>query len=202
MLEKSDTSWFTAGVILALATGLIVLMISGPHEGGVSMATRSVARVAFVFFWLTYTGGALATIFGSPLGGLVGYRRQLGLAFAGALLVHLALVAWLFRVSARQPISNLGIVYFALGALGTYALAISSWQRLRALWESRLWRFFSVIVLEYVALLFFRDFVLLPLRFRVAYPSEYLPFALLIIVGAVLRWLTAIHRLARTGFFA
>jgi len=200
MLGKSDTSWFTAGVILALGTGLIVVMICGAREGGISVATRSVARLAFVFFWLTYAGGALATIFGSLLAGLARYRRQLGLAFAGALLVHLSLVAWLFRVSARQPISSVGIVYFGLGALGTFALAISSWQRLRALWESRLWRIFSVIVLEYVAFLFFRDFVLLPLQFRVVHPSEYLPFASLIIMGAVLRWLAGVRRLARAGF--
>jgi hypothetical protein len=114
------------------------------------------------------------------------------LAFAGALLVHLALVAWLFRVSARQPISDQWIVYFVLGALGTYVLALGSWQRLSALWKRRLWRIFSAVVLEYVAFLFFRDFVLLPLQFRVAHPAEYLPFALLIILGVMLRWLAAL----------
>lgn len=187
MSAKTGGSSFGAGFFLALATGVVVLAIFGRHENGVSLATRSVARIAFVFFWFAYTARALATFFGLKVAAR--YRRQFGLAFAGALLVHLALVAWLFRVSARQPISDQWIAYFVFGALGTYALAIGSCWRLRALWESRLWRISNVVVLEYVAFLFLRDFVLLPLQFRVAHPAEYLPFALLIILGVVLRWL-------------
>jgi hypothetical protein len=189
MSVKSAQSCFVAGFFLALAVGFVVLAIFGRHEGGVSLATRSVARIAFVFFWFIYAARSLAALFGLKIAAR--YRRQLGLAFAGALLVHLALVAWLFRVSARQPISDLWIVYFVLGALGTFALTLGSWQRLHALWESRLWRVFSVVVIEYVAFLFFRDFVLLPLQFRVAHPAEYSPFALLIILGVMLRWLAA-----------
>jgi hypothetical protein len=194
MSVKSGESWFGVGFLLATATGFIVLAMFGQEASGVSLATRAVARVAFVFFWLTYTGGALAMLVGSPLSGVARYRRHFGLAFAGALLVHLALVAWLFRISARQPISDVWIVYFILGALGTFVLAIGSWGRLSALWKSQLWRVFSVVVLEYVAFLFFRDFVLLPLQFRVAHPVEYLPFALLIIAGAMLRWFAAARR--------
>jgi len=192
MLTKSGVSWAGAGFVLALATGLVVLMIAGRHGEGVSAATRSIARVAFVFFWFAYAGGALATFFG--MSGVARHRRQAGLAFVGALSVHLAFVAWLFRISARQPISDEWIVYFVLGAVGAYALAMGSWPRLRALWESRLWRMFSIVVLEYIAFLFFRDFVLLPLQFRVAHPAEYLPFGLLIILGAMLRWLAAAWR--------
>ena len=157
MLTKSGVSWAGTGFLLALATGLLVLMIAGRHPEGVSLATRSIARVAFVFFWFAYAGGAVATFLGC--GSVAGYRRQAGLAFAGALSVHLAFVAWLFRISARQPISDEWVVYFVLGALGAYALVISSWPRLRALWENRLWRVFSIVVLEYIAFLFFRDFV-------------------------------------------
>jgi hypothetical protein len=192
MLRKSGA--FGTGFFVAFATGFVLLAVFGNHQSGVSLATRVVARVAFVFFWLTYTGGALAALFGSSLSGLARHRREFGLAFAGALLVHLALVAWLFEISARQPISNAWIVYFVLGALCTYALAAASLRRLRALWSNQIWRLFSVIALEYIAFLFFRDFALLPLQFKIGPPIEYTPFAVLIILGALLRWLGAARR--------
>jgi hypothetical protein len=191
MLKRSGA--FSSGVFAALAAGVVLLALFGNAEGGVSVATRFVARVAFVFFWLTYTGDALAVLFGSPFSGLARHRREFGLAFAGALLVHLALVAWLFDIAQRQPISNAWIVFFGLGALCTYALAVASLGRFSALWSSCIWRLFSTVALEYVAFLFFRDFALIPLQLQVR-PIEYAPFAVLIILGALLRWIGAARR--------
>jgi hypothetical protein len=188
---KSGAPWVSAGFLLALATGSVVLAVFGIQAPGVSLAARSVARVAFAFFWLTYASGALAVMFGSPFDRLARHRREFGLAFAGALLVHLALVIWLFRISAEQPISNVWIVYFVLGALGTYAVAIGSWPRFRGLWGTQAWRILGVIVVEYVAFLFFRDFVLLPLQFGSGHLS---PFGLLIMFGMILRWLVGARR--------
>ena len=168
--------------------GAATILHFGIGERGVSVATRYIARVAFLFFWLTYTGGALSTLFGSSFAGLGRRRRELGLAFAAALLVHLAFVAWLFRIAARQPISDMWIVYFALGAVCAYALAAGSLKRFGAVLHTRVGRIFSTIAIEYIAFLFFRDFVLLPLQFGARHPLEYAPFALLIIVGPLLRW--------------
>ena len=185
---------FGWGLSAAFAAGFVLLALFGTHEPGVSVATRFVARVAFMFFWLTYTGNALATLFGSTFSGVARRRREFGLAFAGALLVHLALVAWLFAVAAKQPIPNIWIVYFVLGALCTYALAMASLECLRGLWSSRAWRLFSTVALEYIAFLFFRDFVLLPLQSHAGRSIEYAPFAALILLAVPLRWIGAACR--------
>jgi hypothetical protein len=188
MTQKSSSiAWMGVAYCTALAAGVAILAMRGAGERGVSVATTAVARVAFVFFWLTYVGGALALLFGRVFEGLARHRREFGLAFAAALLVHLTFVAWLFRISAQQPLSNAWIVYFAIGAVSTYALALGSVKRFRGLLRINFWRVFSTVALEYIAFLFFRDFVLLPLQGGVGLPLGDLPFAVLIIFGALLR---------------
>lgn len=198
MMVKSGAAWIGAGLVAGLVAGAFILAMFGAGERGVSIAVRAVARVAFVFFWLTYTGGALAALFGPRFAGLMRLRRELGLAFAAALLVHLALVAWLFRVSAKPPITEPWLAYFVVGALCAGALALASAPRFGALWGSRIWRVFSMIALEYIAFLFFRDLVLVPLQVGTRHPLQYAPFALLIIVGPPLRWVTLARR--RRGY--
>jgi len=182
------------GFCSAVVVGVAILATRGAAERGVSAATAAVARVAFVFFWLTYAGGALAALFGSIFEGLARHRRELGLAFATALLVHLTLVAWLFRVSSQQPLSDVWIVYFVIGAVLTYALAFGSAKLFRDLVKTNYWRVFSTVALEYIAFLFFRDFVLLPLQEGVGLPLRYLPFAILITLGVLLRPTATVRR--------
>jgi hypothetical protein len=191
--KSSAVAWMAAGFCSAVAVGVAILAMRGAGERGVGAATAMVARVAFIFFWLTYAGGALAALFGSTFEGLARHRREFGLAFATALLVHLTLVAWLFRVSDRQPLSDLWIVYFVIGAVMTYALALGSVRLLRDLVKTNYWRVFTTVAMEYIAFLFFRDFVLLPLQEGVGLPLRYLPFAILITLGVLLR-LTATMR--------
>jgi hypothetical protein len=169
--------------------GVIVLAVLGRGGEGVTYATESVARVAFVFFWLAYTGGALAALFGSRFEILARHRRELGLAFAASLLVHLAFVAWLFHISFRQPVSDAVVFYFGIGALWAYALALASVKPVRELMGPVAWRVFNAGGLEYIAFLFFRDFVLLPLKYGTAHPLYYAPFSILSILGPGLRWL-------------
>jgi hypothetical protein len=192
--KSSAAVWMGAAFCAALAVGLLALAVFGRGVWGVSLATVSAARVAFVFFWLTYTGGALAALFGSAFDGLARRRREFGLAFASALLVHLALVAWLFRISARQPIPDAWIVYFGVGALSAYVLALGSLTRFRSLWKTRFWRIFGAVALEYIAFLFFRDFVVLPFQLGLGMPLSYLPFAALIILGISLRVAATVQR--------
>jgi hypothetical protein len=190
MRKLGVAAWMGGAFCSALAVGIIVLALLGRGGRGVTYATESVARVAFVFFWLAYTGGALAAFFGSRLEGIARRRRELGLAFAAALLVHLAFVAWLFHISYRRPVSNEVIFYFSIGALWVYALVIISVKRLREFMGPIAWRLFNALGLEYVAVLFLRDFVLLPLQYGTRSPLFYLPFAILSIAGPVLRWLS------------
>jgi hypothetical protein len=183
-----------AGFCSAVAVGIAILAVRGTGERGVGAATAMVAGVAFIFFWLAYAGGALAALFGSVFEGLSRHRREFGLAFASALLVHLTLVAWLFRISARQPLSDLWIVYFVIGAVMTYALALGSVKFFRDLVKTNYWRVFVIVAMEYIAFLFFRDFVLLSLQEGVGLPLRYLPFAILITLGVLLRLTATVRR--------
>jgi len=177
----------------ALGMGLAVLAVLGRGGQGVTIATESVARVAFIFFWLAYTGGALAHLFGRRFESLARRRREFGLAFATALLVHLAFVAWLFHISFRPPVSDAVIFYFGIGALWTYALVLMSLPGLRERMGAT-WSLFSAAGIEYVALLFLRDFVLLPLQSGTRHPLYYLPFAVLSVAGPALRWSSLLLR--------
>jgi hypothetical protein len=58
---------------------------------------RLTARWSFLLFWLAYTGGAMATIFGPTFKPIAMRVRELGLPYAAAQLVHLGLVVWRWR---------------------------------------------------------------------------------------------------------
>ena len=124
----------------------------------------------------------MAWLCGRRLGGLASRGRELGLAFASAQLVHVGLVLWLFRGPG-------GMVFFWVGILCTYLLALFSLPRLRDALGPRLWRTFRAIALEYIALVFASDFILGPLQEGGLgkYPLTYLPFAVMLVGGAGLR---------------
>ena len=111
---------------------------------------------------------------------------ELGLAYASAQLVHVGLVLWIIHI-ATGPSG--AMVFFWIGIFCTYLLALFSWPRLRDILGPRLWRIFRTIALEYIAIAFAADFIVGPLhaeglgKFR----PLYLPFALMLVVGAGLR---------------
>lgn len=181
--------WLGIGVSAALAVDIALLGVLGVSQTSIALAANWAARVAFLFFWLTYAGGAIPILFGLTIGSsLTRHGREFGLAFAGALFVHLSGVAWLFLVSPQQPISNAGIVHFGIGALCAFALAIFSIKRLHALLSPWLWWLLSSIGLEYIAYLFFLDFIRGPLSRGDIDTIGYLPFAILIVTAPILRW--------------
>ena len=172
--------------LIAFALAAIVLVIFGAGSRGMELALRITARWSFLLFWLAYTGGAMARLCGPRLGGLARFGRELGLAFASAHLVHLGLVLWLLYF-ATEPGGRM--IFFWVGMLCTYLLALFSLPRLRDALGQRLWRISCTIALEYIALMFAADFILLPLREGGLgkYPLSYLPFALMLVGGASLR---------------
>jgi hypothetical protein len=155
-------------------------------ERGTTIALRLTARWSFVLFWFAYTGSAMVRLFGSRLAGLARHGRDFGLAFASAQLVHVGLVLWLFYLA---PGANGGMVFFWVGILCTYLLALFSLPRLRDTLGPRLWRISCMIAMEYIALVFFVDFVRIPLHGNGLgnYPLNYLPFALMLVGGVGLR---------------
>ena len=194
MRKFAPVAWMAGASAAGIAVAAAAAGAFGLHYEAVVAAVRGSARVAFGFFWLAYAGGAPTALFGDAFAGLVARRREFGLAFAAALAVHLSLVAVLFRISSRQPISNAGIAYFGAGALLTYLLAIASIARVRRALPEQVWRLMSSIGMEYILFLFLLDLVVHPLRDGFGNPLDYAPFSLLAILAPLLRWTAIVQR--------
>jgi hypothetical protein len=96
------------------------------------------------------------------------------------------LVISLYHI-ATEPIG--AMIFFWIGVLCTYLLAIFSLPRLRDALGPRAWRISRTIAIEYIALVFASDFILLPLHAGYhKYPPSYLPFALMLVKGVSLRF--------------
>ena len=191
MIGRRDPArvWVIGAVAGALAIAATVLIAVGTGPGGLGLAVRMTARWSFLYFWLSYAGGAMAVVFGPPFARLAGVARPSGLAFAAALQVHIGLVVWLGVVTGRVPLQG-GLLWFFLVALFIAdVLALLSF----GVGTHRLGRLrgpLLLLVTTYILVAFGRDFVLGTLdtttQSRV-HAVEYVPFALLSIVAIPLR---------------
>jgi hypothetical protein len=170
--------------LVALALAVIVLVIFGVGERGTAIALRATARWSFLLFWSAYAGGAIAWLW-PRLNGLARHGRELGLAYASAQLIHVGLVLWIIHV-ATGPSG--AMVFFWVGIFCTYLLALFSLPRLQAALDPRLWRILRTIALEYIAIAFTADFINLHLHELGTHPLSYLPFALMLVGAAGLRF--------------
>jgi hypothetical protein len=179
-------AWMAAAFAVSLALAAIIFVVFGAGESGAAFALRVTARWCFLLFWLAYAGGALAKLCGPRFGVLARHGREFGLAFASALSVHVGLVLWLMAVAADQ---RTPMLFFWAGVLCTYALALVSLPRMRDWLGARLWRILCEGALQYIALVFAVDFIIEPLQASgaVKYPLGYLPFAVMLLGGALLR---------------
>jgi hypothetical protein len=177
----------------ALGLGTVVLVTMGTGEKGTGIALHLTGRLSFLLFWPAYAGAAMATLCGPRLKILDRHRRNFGLAYAAAHLVHVGLVAHLISMSNRPFIEAI-MPFFAVGVVWTYMLALFSWERLSRLFSPSFSQALRNIGLEYLALVFFADLVLLPIRGHTNHPVEYLPFSILAIVGPLIRVAAAIRR--------
>jgi hypothetical protein len=191
MTRRHDPAWVwmigAFGGALALAVALLTGYGTGSY--GLVVGVRATARWSFLFFWLSYAGGALAILFGPAFAGLARQARALGLAFATALQVHIGLVVWLGVVIGQIPLHG-GLLWFFLVALFfAYLLALLSFGiGMRNL--GRLWRSLIFFGTTYILIAFGRDFVLGALDPKAQHwpdAAEYLPFALLSLIAIPLR---------------
>jgi hypothetical protein len=191
MTRRHDPAWIwmigAFGGALALAVAVLAVYGTGPD--GLRLGVRITARWSFLFFWLSYTGGAMAILFGPAFAELARQARALGLAFATALAIHIGLVVWLGVVIGQIPLQG-GLLWFFLVALFfTGLLALMSFgigiRRLGPLWRPLL-----LLATTYILIAFGRDFVLGALDQKAQqwlYAVEYLPFALLSLIAIPLR---------------
>jgi hypothetical protein len=175
--------WMAAAFCAALGVGLASVAVSRHKDITIGLAMS--ARVAFLFFWTAYVGGALASLFGSFFLPLKEHARDFGLAFAAAILVHLSFVVYLC-LAGRAP-STETFVIFGTAAIFTYLLALLSINRVRQAMPRTLWPPIRGVAMNYIALAFLLDFAKFPsddLRQSLAY----LPFTALAVIGLALRF--------------
>jgi hypothetical protein len=179
--------WIGAALCTALGLAAVVLATFGTDATSIRRALRVTARFSFLLFWFAYAGGALASLFGPALQAVARCGREFGLAFASAHLVHVGLIIWLYRISLQPPVSNQAFVFFTVGLMWTYLLALLSIKRLSQALGPRRWRILRIIGLEYISFVFLSDFITRPLHGNAKSLLGYLPFSILAVAGTVLR---------------
>ena len=183
---------FGGGLALAAA----MLGAGGTGFPALSLALRITARWSFLFFWLAYAGGAMARLFGPAFAGWARKKRELGLSFAAAHLVHAGLVVWLGIASGQVPLQGWVRWFFLAALFVTYLLAMLSFGAGPRL-LGRTWRRLLFLGTSFILLAFGRDFVLGALDSDVAhwrYALAYVPFAMLILAAVLLRLAAFLQR--------
>ena len=198
MRSRSAEWWMGTALGANLFLATIILATSGSGAHGTSRALAATARVAFLWFWAAYAGGALTTLFGAAFLPLKQLGRELGLAFAAALLVHLALVSWLCWIGSAPPIGV--FVFFGPVAALTFILALLSFGNLHTMLGPKLWRLLRTIGMNVILYAFLKDFMQDPLHGGVQHIVEYLPFTAMAIAAPLLRLAAWGLRLRETRF--
>jgi hypothetical protein len=176
----------TAAFAVALAIAIVVYALAAP-ERRLGMALRDTARWSFVLFCLATYGGALTTLFGSTFQVLARSGRNLGLAFAAAHLVHVALAIWLLY-DTPDPFPRLPLVVFSIGVFWTYLIAACSLNAHLSGWLGpRRWKTLRTIGVEYIAFAYVFEFGSRILNGNHANAVHYLPLLALAVGGPVLR---------------
>jgi hypothetical protein len=191
MTRRHDPAWvWMIGALsgaLALAAAILAGYGTGPQ--GIGQAVRYTARWSFLFFWLSYAGGAMAILFGPAFAGLARQARALGLAFATAHLVHIGLVVWLGVVIGQIPLQGGALWFFLVALFFTYLLALLSFG-IGMPNLGRLRRPLLLLGTTYILIAFGGDFVAGALAQKTQhwlYAAEYVPFAMLSLIAIPLR---------------
>jgi hypothetical protein len=187
MRSRPEELWIGAALGINLLLAAMIFMAYGNNKHGTETALFFTGRAMFLWFWAAYTGGALVTLFGATFLPMKKYGRQLGLAFAAALLVHLGLVGWLC-LNWRTPSIDI-FIRFGAAAAFTFLMAFFSFDNLNRVLGSKGWRLLRIIGMNYVLYAFFSDFFFeSPLSGGTMRVVLYLPFAVMTVVAGLLRF--------------
>jgi hypothetical protein len=185
LMDVRRNAWIWMGAAFSASLGLAVSIVAVLGiERGVYVALAATARLAFVIFWPAYAGGALASLFGSVFLPLRDHARDLGLAFAAALSVHLWLVACLCVIGHAPDLHT--FVIFGVAAGFTYLLALLSIRQVRHVLPQKLWLLVRAVAMNYILFAFLLDFAKFPSN-NLRDVVKYLPFVALGFVGPILK---------------
>jgi hypothetical protein len=196
--KSSAVFWMTVAFGVALGLAASVLAVHGVDDKGLRRALQVTARWSFLLFWMAYSCTAITALLGPALEPLARRGREFGLAYAAAQLIHLGLVAWLFQMTSHLPLAGQGFVFFMIGIVWTYLLALFSVGMLSKTLGSGGWRALRVLGLNYILFAFAMDFVPLGIHAIVHYEPRrligYAPFAMMTVLAPVLVLAAAAHR--------
>lgn len=184
-LLAPPTAWAGAGFGLALLLTAAAIVGQGLDRPGIELGLRLTARLAFLPFWAAYAGGALVVLFGQGFAPVKRRARELGLAFAAVLAVHLGLVSALCAIGAT-PSAHVFLI-FGPGAACALLLAIASIEPVgRAIGPAGWWGLRN-LAMNYLAFDFAVDFVRRQPPTSALQALMYLPFAAFAVLGPALR---------------
>ena len=186
-VQSRAAPWMGAGLLGSVALATAALVWHGTGRSGTVTALQLTARWAYLLFWPAYAGGALASLFGARFQPLARRARVLGLAFAAAMLGHITMIVRLYAISAREPIPLSSAIYFGIGLVFAYTLALFSIPTLAARLSARARQWLFTLGLEYIALAFLRDFLHDPFARGLDHLLGYLPFVALAGLALLLR---------------
>jgi hypothetical protein len=170
-----------AGVCVAVLLSVLALAEFGRRERGIGFALMLTGRWAFLLFWPAYAGAGVAALLGGKFVFLKRHGRELGLAFAAAMLVHVALIGWLCAIGAAPGTGT--FVFFGVGLVCIYTLALFSLAGLQRRLGRRTWWLLRTVAMNYIAYAFATDFLFDPFGGGLAHTVLYAPFALLSLLG-------------------
>jgi hypothetical protein len=177
-----------AGAYLgSLVVAGTTLAIFGTSQGAIRLALQATARWSYCFFLLAYAGGSLTAVFGPGFRPVARRGRDLGLAFASAQFTHACLVAWLYYISPKPPVSTHAAIFFGTALFITYLLALFSIPSLAATLPPRLWRALRTFGMEFIAFAFLYDFAYTRFVDTLIHIAAYMPFVALGSAAALVR---------------
>lgn len=183
--QTSPAAWVVGGWAIAAVVAVGALAERGVDRDGIGLGLRLTARLAFLPFWLSYAAGAMTALFGPRFRPLKRRARELGLAFAAVLAVHLGLVAMLCAIGDAP--SAYVFVVFGPGVVCVLLLVAASNRAIgRAIGPPGWWALRNV-AMNYLAFDFAIDFIRLRPVGSVTRQAEYLPFAVLAVLAPALR---------------
>jgi len=185
----------SAAFAMAAVIAAGVLAIYGTKPRAINFALFITARWSFLLFWLAYSGGGLAVLFGPVAQPIARHGREFGLSFAAAHLVHVGLVVWLCLIGAAP---GWDLFYFFLPPLFVlYVISVFSIPTLHKKLSPTLWAILRTGGMTYIAYAFGADFLADPFSEDAKRIILYAPFTVMTVAGPVLHLLWLVSPLWR-----
>jgi hypothetical protein len=199
MRKPIPVLWMGMAFGVGLCLAAVVLAIEGIDVDSLKMALRVTARWSFLFFWVAYAGRAMATLFGPGFAPLARRGREFGLAYAAAMLNHVGILIWIFELTSHAPLSGNSLLFFGVGIVFTYLLALFSFGRLAEALGPTGWLILRIVGVNYILYAFASDFVPAvihpgPEQYNVWRLLAYVPFAAMSVAAPLLVLAAAAHR--------